>query len=356
VSTVLVIGAGDLGERLAAGLAGHAGVHRVLLAGRSLPKVTTAATTLLSSYDCVVEPVRLDALRVEDVASVLAAHRPDLVVQCASRRSPWELSGRHDPAARAVAAAGIALRLPYQLAVPLAVMRGARAAGCSAPIANASLPDVTGPILAALALAPTIGLGNASMIQLRARAAWRAVHPDTASPPLIRVIGHHAQVFDVMQAHPPSDPDLRCRTYLDERGHRDDDLAYRAPGLAPGPRYNHVTAAAALPVLIALLPGAPPLRWSAPAPYGLPGGYPVRIHDQAVALDLPPGVTADEAIAFNQRASSGDGVDRIDDDGTVHFTPACREAVADIAADIAEPLPIDDIDARAARLDDVLRL
>ncbi|QYN33331.1 hypothetical protein K1T35_33130 [Pseudonocardia sp. DSM 110487] len=356
MSTVLVIGVGDLGERLAAGLAGHPGVRRLLLAGRSVPKVTKAATTVLSSYDCLVEPVRLDALRVEDVASLLATHRPDLVVQCASRRSPWELFGRDDPAARAVAAAGIALRLPYQLAVPLAVMRAAREAGYSRPIANLSLPDVTGPILAALDLAPTIGLGNASVIQLRARAAWRAIHPDATNAPLIRVIGHHAQVFDVMQADPPADPDHRCRIYLDEQGHRDDGLAYQAPGLAPGPRYNHVTAAAALPVLTALLPDAPPLRWSAPAPDGLPGGYPVRINNQAVALDLPPGVTADEAIAFNQRMSNGDGIHHVDDDGTAYFTPACQEAVADIAADIAEPLPIDQIDTRAARLDDVLRI
>jgi hypothetical protein len=356
VSTVLVIGVGDLGERLAAGLAGHPGVRRLLLAGRSGPRVTNAATTVLSSYDCLVEPVRLDALRVEDVASLLDTHTPDLVVQCASRRSPWELVGRDDPAARAVTAAGIALRLPYQLAVPLAVMRAARAAGYSRPIANLSLPDVTGPILAALDLAPTIGLGNASVIQLRARAAWRVAHPDATNAPLIRVIGHHAQVFDVMQADPPAAPGHRCRIYLGEQGHRADDLAYQAPGLAPGPRYNNVTAAAALPVLTALLPDAPPLRWSAPAPHGLPGGYPVRVDDRVVSLDLPQGVTAQEAIAFNRRMSTGDGIDHIDDDGTVHFTPACQEAVADIAPDLVEPLSIDDIDRRAARLDDLLRI
>ncbi|MGI5131143.1 hypothetical protein ACQEVB_30370 [Pseudonocardia sp. CA-107938] len=355
MSTVLVIGVGDLGERLAAGLAGNPAVGRLLLAGRSVPAVAAAATTVLSSHDCLVEPVRLDALRVEDVASLLATSRPDLVVQCASRRSPWELVGRDDPAARAVAAAGIALRLPYQLAVPHALMRAAREAGFSGPIANLSLPDVTGPVLAALGLAPTIGLGNASVIQLRARAAWRATHPDAAKAPLIRVIGHHAHVYGVMQADPPTDPDHRCRIYVDEQGNRDDDLAYQAPGLAPGQRYNHVTAAAALPVLAALLPDAPPLRWSAPAPHGLPGGYPVRIHNRTVALDLPPGVTAEEAIAFNQRMSNGDGVDHITAAGTVHFTPACQEAVADIAPELAEPLPIDEIDTRAARLDDVLR-
>jgi hypothetical protein len=82
----------------------------------------------------------------------------------------------------------------------------------------------------------------------------------------------------------------------------------------------------------------------------------VRIADQGVTLDLPPGVTIDEAIAFSQQMGRGDGVDRIDDDGTVHFTPACRAAMAAIASELAEPLRIDDLDARAARLDDVLGL
>jgi hypothetical protein len=356
MSTVLVIGAGDMGERLAAGLAGHPRVQRLLLAGRSRAAVAEVAATVASGYDCLVEPVALDATRVADVASLLVARGPDLVVQCAAGRGPWDLRGRVDPAARAVAAAGLALRLPYQLAVPLAVMRAVRRVGYAGPVVNLSFPDLTGPVLAALGCAPTVGVGNAGMIQLRARAAWRAAHPHGEAPPLIRVIAHHAQVFDVMQARPPADPGERCRIHLGEQGHRDDSLAYRAPALAPGPRYNHVTAPAALPVLAALLPGAEPLRWSAPAPHGLPGGYPVRIADQGVTLDLPPGVMIDEAIAFNQQMGRGDGVDRIDDDGTVHFTPACRAAMAAIASELAEPLRIDALDARAARLDDVLGL
>ncbi|WP_169336102.1 hypothetical protein [Actinopolyspora halophila] len=146
---------------------------------------------------------------------------------------------------------------------------------------------MTGPVLARLGLAPTVGLGNAAKIQLRARAALRATHPDRTMP-LIRVLGHHAQVFDVMQARPPADPEQRCWVYLGEDGQRDDTLAYRAPALAPGPRYNAVTAAAAIPVLEALLPGARPLRHSTAAPAGLPGGYPVSISDGSIALDLPP--------------------------------------------------------------------
>jgi hypothetical protein len=350
---VVIIGTGDMGERLAAGLATGGRVRRLVLAGRSGSALAVVAATLASVSDCLIQPVVLDATRHDDVAELLARTRPDLVVQCAALRGPWALAGRDDPAARAVAAAGLGLRLPYQLPVVLTVMRAAKDAGYPGPVANLSFPDVTGPVLRRLGLAPALGLGNAGMILRRVRAALRAAEPE-ADVPLIRVLGHHSQVHAVMQAQEPAEPGERCRVYLDEDGRRADALAYRAPALPPGLRFNAVTAAASIPVLEALLPGAAPLRWSVPAPGGLAGGYPVRIADGAVGLDLPPGLTLPDAIAFNQGMARADGIDRIDGDGTVHFTSACRAAVTGVDPGLAEPLAPGDLLARAAALDAVL--
>jgi hypothetical protein len=351
VNTVLIVGAGDLGERFAAGLAASGRVRRLVLVSRT--GAAEAAAMVASAHDVSVEPVACDATRPEDVASLLARTAPDLIVQSAAGRSPWALTQRDDEAARAVGAAGFALRLPYQLPVLLAVMRAVRDTGYAGPVANASLPDVTGPVLARLGLAPAVGLGNAGMVLLRARAALRAAEPE-AELPLVRVLAQHSQVSAVMQAREPADPAARPRVWVGEQGQRADDLAYQAPPLAPGIRHNYVTAAAALPVLLALLPGAGPLRWSTPAPGGLPGGYPVRIEGGSVELDLPPGLTRAEAVAFNERMTRADGVERVDHDGTVYFTAACREAVASVDPGLADPLPISDLEARAARLDAAL--
>jgi hypothetical protein len=73
-----------------------------------------------------------------------------------------------------------------------------------------------------------------------------------------------------------------------------------------------------------------------------------------VTLDLPPGVTRDQTIAFNQRRAQADGVERIDENGTVHFTAASQEAVAGLDPLLAAPLPIGDLDERAVRLDAAL--
>jgi hypothetical protein len=353
VGVVVIIGTGDMGERLAAGLAVGGRVRRLVLAGRSRSAVTAVSATVASMSDCLIEPVQADAMRPDEVAELLARTKPDLVVQCGALRSPWALAGRDDVAARAVTAAGLGLRLPYQLPVVLSVMRAARDAGYGGPVANLSFPDVTGPILRRLGLAPAVGLGNAGMILRRVRATLRADGPETDLP-LVRILGHHSHVYSVMQAQAPANPGQRCRVYLGEDGQRDDVLAYRGPALVPGLRYNAVTAAAAIPVLEALLPGSTPLRWSTPAPGGLAGGYPVLIANGGVTLDLPPGLTRQDAIAFNEDMACGDGIEKIDADGTVHFTAASRDAIASIDPGLGEPLAIDELQARAAALDGAL--
>lgn len=353
MTTALIIGLGDMGERIAAGLAAGGRVERLVLASRSLHNVEDAAAAIAAAADCRVEPVRSDATNLEDVAHLIDRVHPDLIVQCASLRSPWALAGRTDAASQGVVAAGLALRLPYQLPVVLNVMRAAEQAGFTGPVANLSLPDVTGPVLKAVGLAPRLGLGNAGMMLRRVRAVLRAQAPE-AVPPLVRVLGHHSQLNEVMEARPPASDADRCRVFLGEDGTRDDALAYRPPGLEPGLRWNFVTAAASVPVLEALLPDGGTLRWSVPAPDGLPGGYPVRIEAGEVALDLPQDQPLDEAVAFNERMAAGDGVDRIDPDGTVHFSDAARSAVATFAPDLAEPLKVADLDARSELLDEVL--
>jgi hypothetical protein len=354
LSRILIIGTGDMGERFAMGLGASGAVRELVLADRPGSDLALRAATVATATDCVVRACEVDARRQADVAALLRRERPDLVVTCASLQSPWALVGRTDPLALGIGRAGLGLRLPLQLPPLLAVMRAVREVGHDGPVANLSLPDLTHPILERLGLAPTIGLGNVSMLLLRVRAAWRAANPDSAEPPLIRIVGHHNHVYDVMQARPRADRGDWPRVWIGEEAARQDQLAYEGPAMEPTIRYNAVTAAAALPVLLALLPDAGPLRWSTPSPDGLPGGYPVRIEAGRIQLDLPDGGQLADQVAFCRRIGCGDGVERVDDDGTVHFTAEAAAAVRDVAPDLAEPLPLADVDRRAARILELL--
>jgi hypothetical protein len=125
---------------------------------------------------------------------------------------------------------------------------------------------------------------------------------------------------------------------------------------AAGVVYNQVTAAACVRVIEAFLPGASPMRISAPAPFGLPGGYPVVIEDGTVSLDLPSGQQLDEVSAWQSSIARHDGVDSIAADGTVTFTERAGDAVAAVAPWLTEPLHPDDAPERAGRIRTLLSL
>lgn len=354
VARVLVIGPGDMGTRIAAGLAATPGVHELVLAGVPAAAGDDAVGMVRSTSDVAARFVDADCTDQSVVEALLADAGSDVIVQCASLMSPWALVDRTDDVARAIAMAGLAVMLPMQLPVVRAVMSAARATGFAGPVANLSFPDVTNVILDRLGVAPTIGLGNVTMQLLRVRGALRAELGPDAELPLVRVIGHHNQVYPVMRAEPPADTDDRVRVFLGEDGARADHLAYLGHPYAAGVVYNQVTAAACVRVIEALLPGAPATRISAPAPLGLPGGYPIVIDDGAIRLDLPPGQVLDEAAAWQSSIARKDGVDSIAADGTVTFTERARDAVAEVAPWLTEPLHPDDALERAARIRDLI--
>ena len=339
---VLALGPGDLGRRIARGLIAAPEAGELVLAARH----DDSFAPLLNA--CGTTRVRFVAVDARDRAALerlLRAERPDLVVQCAVDVSPWWIGDRTEPFWSALHRAGFGLQLPFQLPLLRNVMEAVRTVNPDLRVVNASYPDMTHPILVTRGLAPTIGTGNAAMIERQVHAVLRARGRAEARPAfLVRVAAHHAHVTPMVHARAPEPPATRPRVFLGEEGVRDDTLPFAGAPLPSDRRLNELSAASALPVIRALL-GGPALRVSTPAPFGLPGGWPVRIDASGIALDLPPGADREELIAFQWQSARSDGIERVDADGTVHFTEEAREAVRAWSA-IAEPLPLDDAPAR----------
>ena len=358
MSHLMVVGAGDMTERVLHPMVAAGDLREVTLVSRS-PSVHAAAAVLMSGYDVVVQSHELDARDPAALAALLRARRPDVVLQTASLSSPWSMAGRTDDLALAFARAGLAVRLPLQLPVLISTMRAVADSGHDGPVVNLSFPDVTNPLVARLAPPPLLGVGNVAIMQTRARAALRSEAGPDAELPLLRLVGQHGQLFDVVQGRQPVDPADRPMVWvgdeaLGQQVQRRDDLPYLPTAIAPGWAYNSLAAAAALPVLRALLPGGAPLRMSVPAPHGMFGGFPVIIRDGGAELDLPAGVSLVDCQALCDRAARGDGIERVDADGTVHFTEAAIDAITPFAPDLVEPLQLSDIDRRARRILDLL--
>ena len=80
----------------------------------------------------------------------------------------------------------------------------------------------------------------------------------------------------------------------------------------------------------------------------------MKIEAGEVELDLPPQADRRELVEFHWRLARGDGIERVEDDGTVIFTEATASAVAALDPTLAEPLSPDDAPKRFRRLAELL--
>ncbi len=346
---VLFIGGGDVGLQMANNLLAKARIECLVIADWNAKAVGPRAAMLGNCHGARVEFEQIDGRDKSVITALIRRAKPDLIVQSASLISPWSIIGRAHPVAQALSSAGIAMQIPAQLPILMNVMEVVRELGLTVPVANITMPDILHPLLATLDLAPTIGLGNVSIHHLRVRHRLLE-RDDFADNDQVRVLGHHCQVYDVMQAALPENEDDRVKVFIGASGQRHDTLAYEGVPFASGPIYNEITAASATPVLTALLPDASRLQFSAPAPMGLPGGYPVVMHNGDIVLDLPSDLSRDEAIAFNRRQGERDGVARIDADGTLYFTGKAIAVMAEVDSGLSEPIEPENLALRTERL------
>ena len=345
---VLFIGAGDVGMQMAGGLLGQCKIDHLVLSDWNAGLAPRAAM-LGYCHGTQVSFQQVDGRDKSALEALIRGAGPDLIVQCASLISPWSIIGHPHPTAQILSSAGISVQIPAQLPILLNVMEVVHDMGLDVPVANIAMPDILHPVLATRGLAPTIGLGNVSIHHLRVK--HRLLQDDVyTGDEQVRVLGHHCQVYDVMKSQFPSAEADRVQVYIGDDTSRQDKLAYQGVPFAAGPIYNEITAASALPVLKALLPDAVPLNFSAPAPMGLPGGYPVSINGRDISLDLPASVTRANAIAFNERQGKRDGVERIESDGTVVFTQAVRDKVSEIDPSLADPIDLANLLSRTELL------
>lgn len=348
-ATVLVIGLGDLGGRVLTALARSPKIDCLIAAGRDGARTRAhagqaALMARLTGGPRVVEAARIDLRDVDATAAALAQAEPDVLVMGAAEHTWWRDSRVELP---------YAAWLPLQLPLVRAVMQ-ARAAGApAARVVCLPFPDAVGPILATEGLAPTVGAGNVAEVA----AKLQVLAGDRAD---VRLLMHHAGERVALSAFAslggsgdePGEPPWEAHVRVAGAPLDPDRVAalFHAPyALRDGRATHELTTASTVAIVEGLL-GDEPVRAHAPAPNGLPGGYPVRLSRAGVELDLPPDMTVDAAIAINVAAARWDGIAAITPDGTVHLTDHAAAAVSSaVGADVRAIAP-GDHDALAAAL------
>jgi hypothetical protein len=327
---VLILGMGDLGAQIARIVVENQFASSCLLAGSSAAAGQWAQLLrIVTGAD--VAGRQVDALDAEALKKLFTDYEPELIIQCASLLSPFALAKSGSPAAKAILQGGFALQASAQLPAIRNVMLAHRSLGLTCPVVNCSYPDLTHPMLAGEGLAPTCGIGNVAILAMR----LQRLIPGAESGRL-RVISHHAQLMRSLLGDGPVP-----LVYLDDRQLPEEELLLKT-GLHGGATLNYLAAATIVPILTGLLRREVVVKTHAPGVYGLPGGYPVRFEDGEMRIDLPAGVSQERAVQFNVESAALEGIERVDENGTLFCTQHARDAVAQCCPELAEPLAVGD--------------
>jgi hypothetical protein len=338
---IVLFGTGNFAARITCDLAATAAAPTtVLVAGRNADRLAWLETAANARAALFRRPVRFAThhvdLSVDGAADeTIAAAQPSVVVQAASVQTSTVISSSGNAWTRLVAEGGLSATAVLQSPLSVRVARAISTVRPHCRLINCCFPDVVNPLIAALGLPITCGVGNIAILAEAFAGALADRRP--GSP---KVLAHYQHLAawrrPAVERHGPN-----ARVWID--GEEIPDVFARFAGvrLTREPAIE-ISGASGVPLMLALAHGG---EWTGhvPGPHGLPGGYPVALREGELALDLPPSMTRAEAIRWNARFEEESGL-VVGSDGRARYAGALRDRLAAHSPTLAEGFAVRDID------------
>ncbi len=337
--SVLIVGIGEVGRYLLEFLVRENSQIDIIVADVHLQdleaKVNNAVFgAALHNRHPNVKHLEIDLFDIERTANILNELQPDVVINCAVlqtwhviRRLPEDVYNR-------LSSAGLGAWLPVQLTLAMKLAQAIKLSGISPHYINTSLSDLTNPVLGAMGIPPTIGIGNVALIEPAVRTLVARTIQKPRTEVSIKMVAHHVHWVTWREAGYREGAPFYMKIFADGKNVTAQfntlDLMKKAILLYPaGTSFSAVSASSAIQNLKALLSKEPVITHS-PGPNGLPGGYPVIISSKGVKVDLPADISLEKAIKMNKESQTYDGIKEIDEDARVHFMPYTIEIMKDV--------------------------
>ena len=346
---ILVSGTGYYAEILLADLAATARTPlSVVIGGRNKDRIkwlVEACRARAANYGTMVSftGVGLDSSSADTIAETLAKLNPRVVVQSASAQSPWRVDNGENDWSILVAKAGFGLTIAFNALLSFRTATALGKLGLSTHFVNTCYPDGVNQLLCQAGLPITTGVGNIGIFSsiMGGRVPFEQRQD-------LRVLAHHRHIVEWRRPGKQRSG-APIRAWIGDREMTDIDEMTRDIQL-PYRELNIISAANAVPVLLALA-GEGARRAHVPGPAGLSGGYPVVVDSNGVVLDLPPGVTEQEAVEWNQQFEQADGVSIRE--SRVIYADRVRDLVAQHSAELAKGFAVTDVEEAAKALDEL---
>lgn len=329
---IVICGTGQFAARILFDLAATAiGGLSVAIVGRNLPRLAwlrTAANARAAMFGTGLRVTDhpLEELSTDAMADLLAALGPRVVANTASVQGGRSVTDRPDPWTKLVREAGLGITALLQARISLDVAAAVAAVAPSIAFVNCCYPDVVNPMIASAGLPIASGIGNVAIL---AHAFAGHLGPGHGR---IQMLAQHAALSAFRRPAEERSGEAPLRLWIDGREVSDVFERFAAVKLAPEPVID-ISGASGAPLFVALVRGQS-WRGHVPGPNGLSGGYPVRLANGRLELDLPAGLTADDAIAWNIGFEEANGV-VVGRDGAVRYTGRVQAALRNVSPQLA---------------------
>jgi hypothetical protein len=357
---ILIVGLGHLGSQVLDLLMRIPGQHALFVGGRNIEYLQQRTNLSLFSamqmgYSPEVECIHLDLWNREQTAEVLYRVRPDLIF-CAATLQHTEAIHHLPPSiAEQLALAQLGPRLPLHLVLIYRLMQSVKLTGRTIKVINALYPDVVGPVLNKVGLAPTTGIGDLAnnVPALRQSIALNLTKP-VQSVHVHQIMARYVSYW--MSRICIKDTPFHFTALFDGEDVSDLLDLDTIFGMLPttlkrlGGNTGLLMTAASAAVVIEGIVNNTGVITHAPGPNGLPGGYPVQVSAQGVKITLPDDLTLETAIEINEAGLLLDGIERIESDGTVWFTEKHMSILNKILGYECRRMPLSEVEQQAREL------
>jgi len=315
---ILVSGSGGFAARIAFDIAATAEEPvEVVIAGRNRERLNWLRTAANARAALFGKKARFTTHAVDLLApnasdEMLAATGPRIVVQAASIQTSQVIAQTGNAWTQLVAEGGLSATAVFQALLSSRVAAAITRAGKPVTLINCGFPDVVNGMIRAMGHDVACGMGNVAILS--------NVFAGSAATPVgaeVKVLAHY-QNLAAWRRRPEDRGGRAPRAWLDGTEVADVYARFADIQLTPEPVIE-ISGASGVPMMLAMAAGR---SWTGhvPGPNGLPGGYPVRLTtDGVLELDLPAGLTQDEAVAWNASFEAQNGL-VVSADGRIEFT------------------------------------
>jgi hypothetical protein len=345
---ILIFGTGNFAGRIALDLAATAPAPvSVAIAGRNRDRLDWLRTAGNARAALFGSPARFMShavdLSVPDAAAgTLDATKPTVVVQAASFQTGNVISAQDNAWTKLVAEGGLSATALLQAPLSIEVARAVKAVRPQAYFINCCFPDVVNPLIAALDLPITCGVGNIAILSN----AFAGVLGDSAR---LKMLAHY-QNLAPWRRSAETRAGRSPRVWIGDEEVEDVYARFAAVRLTREPAIE-ISGPSGVPLMLAMAKAS---AWSGhlPGPNGLPGGYPVKFSGGRLDLDLPANLSREEAIAWNLSYEEESGL-VVSPEGRASYTGTLRERLAALSSSIASGFHVRDIADASRQMTDL---